>query len=92
MNANYSARQGDTGGIATVQLADTARQMTLGIEHVALSVRPKRVAVQAIGPRRQEWHSAESRTLCKFGNSRIFSIADETTARVGPGMRGASLQ
>jgi aldose 1-epimerase len=31
MNANYSARESDTGGIATVQLADTARQMTLGI-------------------------------------------------------------
>jgi aldose 1-epimerase len=31
MNANYSARQSDTAGIATVQLADTARQMTLGI-------------------------------------------------------------
>jgi aldose 1-epimerase len=31
MNANYSARQSDAGGIATVQLADTARQTSLSI-------------------------------------------------------------
>jgi aldose 1-epimerase len=31
MNANYSARQSDAGGIVTVQLADTARQTTLSI-------------------------------------------------------------
>jgi aldose 1-epimerase len=31
MNANYSARQIDHGGIETIQLADTARQATLSI-------------------------------------------------------------